>query len=373
MAKTTRILISPGRYVQGRGAIGELGEHISLLKANRALVVGGNHGLDVTRDGRETGFAEKNISQIEEVLRGECSDSEIDRLTAIAEKEECDVVVACGGGKAIDTVKTVAAAIGAATVIVPTIASSDAPCSALAVIYNEHGVFERFFFPPKNPDLVLVDTEIIAQAPSRTLAAGMGDAMATWFEADACFRSCAPNLPGGQQTAAALALARLCYDILIEYGVQAKIACDLNAVTPALEKVVEANILLSGIGFESGGLGAAHSMQDGFSILEGIHDRLHGEKVAFLTLIQLVMEDRPKEILQQAFEWCSNVGLPTTLEDINIDKEGPDRLMQAVKESCLPGKIMFNHAFPITEEMVYDALLVADNMGHLVKQGKPIV
>ena len=373
MAKTTRILISPGRYVQGRGAIGELGEHISLLKASRALVVGGNHGLDVTRDGRETGFAEKSISQIEEVLQGECSDSEIDRLTAIAEKEKCDVVVGCGGGKAIDTVKTVAAAIGAATVIVPTIASSDAPCSALAVIYNEHGVFERFFFPPKNPDLVLVDTEIIAKAPSRTLAAGMGDAMATWFEADACFRSCAPNLPGGQQTAAALALARLCYDILIEYGVQAKIACDLDAVTPALEKVVEANILLSGIGFESGGLGAAHSMQDGFSILEGIHDRLHGEKVAFLTLIQLVMEDRPKEILQQAFEWCSNVGLPTTLEDINIDKEGPDRLMQAVKESCLPGKIMFNHAFPITEEMVYDALLVADNMGHLVKQGKPIV
>lgn len=373
MRNTTRIFISPSRYVQGRGAINELGEHISLLNASRALVVGGRTGLAVTRDGRNTGFAEKGISQIEELLQGECCDTEINRLIEIGKTEKCNVVVACGGGKSIDTVKTVAVALGAATVIVPTIASSDAPCSALAVIYNEHGAFERFFFPPRNPDLVVVDTEIISKSPSRTLVAGMGDALATWFEADACHRSSAPNLPGGQQTAAALTLARLCFDIVMEYGVQAKIACDHDAVTPALEKVVEANILLSGIGFESGGLGAAHSMQDGFSILEGIHDHYHGEKVAFLTLIQLILEERPKETLQQAFDFCSKVGLPITLADINIDKEGSDRLMQAVKESCLPGKIMFNHAFPITDEMVYDAMIVADSMGKLVKDGKPII
>ena len=159
----------------------------------------------------------------------------------------------------------------------------------------------------------------------------------------------------------------------MESGVQAKIACENKLVTPALDAVIEANVLLSGLGFESGGLGAAHSMQDGFTVLKEIHHFYHGEKVAFLTLTQLVMENRPKQMIEQVYEFCYKVGLPITLADLGIDKVGPKRLMEAVKLSCLPGKIMYNHAFPITEDMVYDAVLAADSMGKLVKAGKPII
>ncbi len=372
MGKFTRVMIAPSRYVQGRGAIGEIGEHVSLLGDN-ALVVGGKTGLTSTSEGMKKSFGENGISHVTELFQGECCDKEIDRLTEIAQNEKCNVIIASGGGKSIDTVKVVAAETKAATVIVPTIASSDAPCSALSVIYDDNGVFDRFYFPPRNPDLVLVDTEIIAKGPVRLLVAGMGDALATWFEADAAARSCALNLPGGQMTETALAIARLCFDILMEYGLMARIACENQVVTPAFEKVVEANTLLSGIGFESGGLGAAHSMQDGFTLLEEIHAFYHGEKVAFLTLVQLVMEARPKETLSQVFDFCVKVGLPTTLADLNIDKVGPDRLMEAVKASCLPGKIMHNHAFPISEGMVYDAVIAADAFGKKVKAGEPIV
>ena len=372
MGKFTRVIIAPSRYVQGRGAIYEIGQHVSLL-GDRALIVGGRTGLKATREGRDISFAEKKISQVEELFKGECNDREIDRLTEIARSEKCNVIIASGGGKAIDTVKAVAVKAKAATAIVPTIASSDAPCSALSVIYDDKGVFDRFFIPPRNPDLVLVDTEIIAKSPVRLLVAGMGDALATWFEADAASRSCALNLSGGQMTEAALVLARLCFDILMENGLKAKIACENQMVTAALEKVVEANILLSGIGFESGGLAAAHSMQDGFTLLEEIHDFYHGEKVAFLTLTQLVMEDRPKEIIQEVFDFCLKVGLPMTLADLNIDKVGKERLMAAVKASTLPGKIMHNHAFPISDEMVYDAVITADAMGKRRKAGQPIV
>ena len=172
---------------------------------------------------------------------------------------------------------------------------------------------------------------------------------------------------------AAMALAKLCFDILMEYGLQAKIAVENKIVTPALEKVVEANSLLSGVGFESGGLAAAHSLQDGFTIFEEIHHFYHGEKVAFLTLTQLILECRPKEIIQQAYDFCYKVGLPITLADLNIDKVSPDRLMEAVRLSCLPGKIMHNHAFPINDQMVYDAVIAADAMGKRIKQGMPIV
>lgn len=372
MSTGTRVMIAPGRYVQGRGVIYEIGEHVSFLGDN-VLVVGGKTGLAATREGRNKSFAEKGISQIEELFLGECSDNEINRLIEIAGKEKSNVIMASGGGKAMDTVKAVAAELKVPAVIVPTIASTDAPCSALSVIHDEDGVFLRLFILPGNPALVLVDTEIIAKAPVRLLVAGMGDALATWFESDACTRSCAVNLPGGQQTAATVALAKLCFEILMEYGLQAKIACEQQAITPAVEKVVEANILLSGIGFESGGVAAAHSLQDGFSILEELHAYYHGEKVAFLTLVQLILEERPKETLQQIYNFCHKVGLPITLADLSIDKVDSERLMEAVKASCLPGKIIHNHAFPITDEMVFDALITANAMGIRVKSGQPIV
>jgi glycerol dehydrogenase len=372
MGEMTNIIIAPGRYVQGRGAINEIGEHVSTF-GKKVLVIGGKTGLATTRKGREQSFAQHGISQVEDFFQGECTDLEIARLTELARSQGCDVVMACGGGKAIDTVKVVAAKIKAYTAIVPTTASTDAPCSALSVIYSDEGIFDKFFIPPRNPDLVLVDTEIIAKSPARLLVAGMGDALATWFEADAAARSCALNMPGGQMTQAALALARLCFDILMEYGLQAKIAAEESVVTPALEKVVEANTLLSGVGFESGGLAAAHSMQDGFTLLEEIHDYYHGEKVAFLTLVQLIMEARPKEVLQQVYDFCLKVGLPITLEDLNIHGASPKRLMEAVESSCLPGKIMHNHAFPITVELVYDAVIAAYAMGKRVKAGQAIV
>lgn len=371
MAGNVKVMVAPGRYVQGQGAIWEIGRHIKKL-GKKALVIGGKTGLAVTRPGREKSFEENGISQVEELFGGECSYAEIERLTKLAREKECDVIIASGGGKAIDTAKAVAAGANARTVIVPTIASSDAPCSAMSVIYKDDGTIEKFFIPPTNPDLVLVDTNIIARSPVRMLVAGMGDALATWLEADAAYQSGARNPARGQSTAAAMALARLCFDILMEYGLQAKIANERQAVTPAFEKVVEANILLSGIGFESGGVAAAHSLQDGLNMLKECHGFYHGEKIGFLSLVQMVLEGRPKELLQQVYEFNHKVGLPVTLADLNIDNIGEERLRKAVSVSCQPKAIIFNHAFPITEELVYDAIITADEMGKRIKAGQLI-
>ena len=123
-----------------------------------------------------------------------------------------------GGGKTLDCAKALAHFMGVPVAIAPTIASTDAPCSALAVIYTDSGEFERYLVLPHNPDRVIVDSQIIAGAPARLLAAGIGDALATWFEARACSRSSATTLAGGACTQAALALAKLCYHTLLEEG-----------------------------------------------------------------------------------------------------------------------------------------------------------
>ena len=61
-------------------------------------------------------------------------------------------------------------------------------------------------------------------------------------------------------------------------GVKAKLALEAGACTPAVEKVIEANTLLSGIGFESGGLAGAHAIHNGFTVLDECHHMYHGEK-----------------------------------------------------------------------------------------------
>ena len=202
-------------------------------------------------------------------------------------------IVGAGGGKVLDTARAAAADLGLPVVNCPTVASSDAPCSALSVIYTEEGIFQQYRFYRKNPDLVLVDTEVIAQAPPRLLVAGMGDALATWFEAKTCVEGYVKNMRGGGSTRSAAALAELCYKTLLEDGAVALQAARTKVVTPALERLVEANTLLSGLGFESSGLAAAHAIHNGLTVAPGTHPYFHGEKVAFGLLVQLVMEGSP--------------------------------------------------------------------------------
>jgi glycerol dehydrogenase len=294
---------------------------------------------------------------------GECSPAEIDRISELARDGGVDAVVGAGGGKALDTAKAVAHPAGLPLVIVPTVASSDAPTSSIAVVYDEEGVFHEFRFFGRNPDAVVVDTAIVARAPVRYFVAGMGDALSTYFEADASARTRRETVAGGAPTMAALALARLCYDTLLEFGLSAKLALERGAVTPAVEKVVEANTLLSGLGFESGGLAAAHSIHDGLTVLPGTHHLLHGEKVAFGTISMLVLEGRPAEVVEEVVDFCLSVGLPVTLGNVGLAGIRRGDLEKVSVAACAEGETIHNEPFAVDPRMVVDAMLAADEYG----------
>lgn len=183
---------------------------------------------------------------------------EIDRLTKIASDSKVDFVTALGGGKTIDTAKAIANQIGVPVAILPTTASTDAPCSALSVLYSPEGHFDKYRFYDSNPNVVLVDTSVVVKAPPRFLASGIGDAIATNVEARQAKFS--PNFGGLLPTHLSRAICQECEDILFAYGKQAYEANKVQALTPAFEAVVEANTLLSGLGFESGGIAAAHAV-----------------------------------------------------------------------------------------------------------------
>jgi glycerol dehydrogenase len=360
----SRMLLAPGRYVQGAGAIKEIGIHASRL-GTCALVIGGKTALSLCGSDLQASCAEQGVSVCQELFQGVSSQTEIRRLTGIAAANRADVIIALGGGAAIDAGKAVAHEMKLPVIVVPTVVSTDAPCSALSVIYTEAGVFERYLFLRKNPDCVLVDTTLVAQSPARFLVAGMGDALATFWESDTCFRSGKPNpLTGGAlPTLATRALARLCYDTLLESGVQARLAVEKSVVTPAVEAIVEANTLLSGLSSENGGHAAAHSIHNGLTTLKSTGQKLHGEKVAFGVVAQLVLEGRPASAITEVQDFCRSVGLPLCLEDLDIINPTLEEIRQVAATAVAEGETVHSTWFPVAADMVEAAIWTADALG----------
>lgn len=211
---------------------------------------------------------------------------------------------------------------GVACINVPTVAATDASTSAVSLVYTEKGTLEATMVFPTNPTMVFVDTAVIAKSPVRLLVAGMGDALATYFEADMTYRTSSISVQTrAQSTRTAQALARLCFDILMDYGIQAKAEAEARVPGPGIEAVAEANVLLSGLGFESGGLSACHAVGHAFLHISQ-HFKgtppFHGELVAFGTLNQLVLEGRKPDFLDKIFGFCKAVGLPTTFAELTL-------------------------------------------------------
>jgi len=369
-----QIMIAPGKYIQGPGVIGEIGDHVAKL-GSKALVLGSKSGLADCRSALDTSLTGAEVATHFEPFQGETSRTEIGRVGKIVQNTGSDVLLAVGGGKCIDAGKAIAYEQKIPCVVIPTIASTDAPCSALSVIYTDDHVFESYLVLPRNPDIVVIDSEVIARSPARFLVSGMGDALATWFEADACRKSFAKNIPGGDSTEAALAIAQLCYDLLMRYGRQAKLAAATGAATVAVDKIVEANSLLSGLGFESSGLAAAHAIHNGLTALVDCHHLYHGEKVAFGTLTQLVLENREADEIEEVLDFCADVGLPITLAELGIHatgKELDDKLTIAAKAATAEGETIYNEPMPVTAETVLAAMKGADALGrdYFARTGK---
>ena len=371
-----RAFISPTKYVQGEDEIKNLGYFVKTFGDTALLIA---HPDDRARVEDKLQFTQEKfgVTFVVDDFSGECSHREIARLKEVARQHHCSCTVGLGGGRALDTAKCVAEGYG--MIAVPTIAATDAPTSHSAVMYTEDGAFDDYAYFKASPSVVLVDTTCIAKAPTRFLVSGMGDAMSTWFEARASAAACAnvnAGLPCGARegvcdkakgTRAALALAKLCYESLLEDGLKAKIACDNNVVTPALENIVETNILLSGLGVESAGLAAAHAIHDGLSMLPGTHHSFHGEKVSFGTIAQLVLENAPMEEIETVIHFNQAVGLPICLADIGVDSISDEELLQVAEKTCIPEESVYSMPFPITVERVAAAIRAADELGKSYK------
>lgn len=358
--------VFPGKYMQAENALTELPGLIRLFGKN-GLILASATAKNKILPGHESILNADGI--ITEAFSGECCESELKRIADVIRAHNAGVLVGMGGGKAIDTAKIAADRAGIPVIIVPTIASTDAPCSGCAVIYTDKGEFSSVYYQKLNPQAVLVDTRVIVNAPVRFLIAGMGDALATWFEARSCQQAGSPNECGGYSTLTGLNLAYLCYDTLLRHGEAAIKACEQKIINRNLNYIIEANILLSGIGFESSGLATAHSVHNGLTALQETHAFYHGEKVAFGVVTGLHLTAAPEEETDTVYGFCEKTGLPTTLSDIGLKDVSRERLMQVAVKACAPAEGIHHEPFSVTPENVLNAIIAADEMGRKRKSG----
>lgn len=310
--------------------------------------------LPLTRAAVEHGL---NLTLVR--FRRECERSEVRRLAEFC--RGTDVVVGAGGGRAVDAAKLVGAELGIPVVTCPTLASTDAPVSRVAVLNRPNGAVEEVRLLERSPALVLVDSDVIAQAPVRYLVAGMGDALATWFGARACWRAGGRTLFGHAPTSAGLALAERCWTNLRTYAREALVQARAGTVGEALEAVIETNILLSGLGFENGGLALAHAVHNGLTQIPARRPVLHGERVAFGLLVQCVLEeaDETEEVLNLLID----LGLPATLEKLGLDRDEAEIELAVDYIFSREKAKLANEPIEVTPLRLLAAILRSDELG----------
>lgn len=357
--KLAKSVTSPKKFIVGKGILSNISSYISPFGDN-AYFICDEFIVDQAAKVGGASFNASGKTATFEKFNYECSQTEIDRNRKLARLAGANVIVGIGGGKTLDTAKATAYYEKLPVVIYPTIASTDAPCTSIAVVYTDEGQFDHYLYLPSNPDMVIADTDILASAPKRFFAAGIGDGLTTYFEARACYRSNGLNLANLRPSLIGVGLAKQCYETILRNAIPAMHAVEKKLSTTAVEAVIEATIYLSGVGAESGGLAAAHAIHNGMTAVSSLHRVQHGEKVTFGLLAQLVLENAPQEEFEEVISIIKAVGLPLTLQDLGVTEFVDEEWRNVAELSCSVNDTMGNMPFEVTSDDVFNAIVTAD-------------
>ncbi|MCM3115518.1 iron-containing alcohol dehydrogenase family protein [Neobacillus sp. MER 74] len=358
-----KVTVGPAQYIRNKGLLEEAGRYIKNFGKTAALI-GGQISRGLVEDSLR-----KSLSEHEILLKhslwygGESSQANIDQLVAALRDEQIDVLITTGGGKAIDTVKAVAYQLNKPLIAIPTIAATCAAATPITILYSNDGEFIGIERKSKAPDLVLVDSEIIMNAPVRFLIAGIGDTLAKWFETKSSVKKAVPNILN--QTA--VAIAGQVYQTLLQIGKNAVTSVQTQTVTKEFEDVIDTIILVSGSVSGYGGddcrTAGAHAIYSGLTIFPEVHHTYHGEIVAFGILAQLCMENTSEDELKKLISYYQEVGLPFTLKQMGITNLTESQ-WQKLGEITVTIEDMANMPFEVSPEMVIEAVRRADEIGN---------
>jgi len=326
----------PGKYIQGPNVLEQVGRFVAPF-GKQAAVLCDEAVLGICGARLEAGLVQGNVAYDILMFQGEVTKSHLDELAdrvgTFAHPPA--LVIALGGGKCLDMAKWLAETLHIRKVLIPTIASTDAPPSHLSIVYDENGACtERAIFHAFNPDIVLVDTDVIINAPHRFLVAGIGDALSKRFEVLLSIKQGQDNFYGGRPPFFLTALVDYLYDTLLRTSANACSDAKQHRLSEDYEACVECTILLSGMTFENGGLCGAHRLhrrllQGGFGT-----NLMHGELVSYATLVQAHVDRDPSIDLERLLNLCHQIELPMTLETLGVDPNDAEQFEAFIHILC---------------------------------------
>lgn len=327
----------------------------------RVLLIGGETGMRKGRPYldealRKTG---SRLTIVEAVVYGkECTYERIRELSGAWKDRGIDMVFGMGGGKAMDTAKGAAFELGVPVFTFPTIPSNCASMAALSVVYRQDGSFDSFYFYERPAVHCFLNTDIMIHAPKMYFRAGMGDTIAKYFE-------CHFSARGDEldyHSALGREISNLCYERIRTYAEPALAEFDAGkaggAFTQAVLTIAVNTGLVSHMVEDCYNCALAHAVCYGLDLIPGVPERfLHGDLVGYGVLIQLTV-DGQEETAGEVRGLLRKMGIPVTLREMGVPLER--EFLTAMLRESVSGPDMEHIPYPITEDMVWDALCRAE-------------
>ncbi|AFY47488.1 glycerol dehydrogenase-like oxidoreductase [Nostoc sp. PCC 7524] len=350
------LAVAPAKVMRGSNILSTAALEIAKL-GSRPLIVAGNSTIEIANANLLPILEQHNLYVTSAAYGADCAETGLKSLIKTAKEHKADVIIGVGGGKALDTAKLVAHQLQLPIATIPTSAATCAAWTALSNVYSESGAFLYDVALSRCPDLVILDYDLVKTAPAHTLVAGIGDAIAKWYEASVSSGHLEQTL-----IIAAVQQARVLRDILF----QKSAAALENPGSQVWQEVVDATVLLAGV---IGGLGgaqcrtvAAHAVHNGLTHIAG-HSSIHGEKVAFGILVQLRLEEMVQgnqlaaSSRQQLLKFYAEIGLPQKLADLGLGNITLGELQTAAEVALAPESDIHRLPFKVALEQLMAAMV----------------
>ncbi|SDQ13118.1 iron-containing alcohol dehydrogenase family protein [Carnobacterium viridans] len=351
----------PQEYECRVGVLDSLTEKLRVRGITKVLIIHGTDSWDKAKN-YLTQLMDSDITLEFALFNGECTHEEVDRIVGLISQTQAEAVIGVGGGKLMDAVKFAAdKSSGVESVLIPTLASNCAPWTPLSVMYTAEGVCLGFVIHTKQVNLLVIEPNLLLDAPVDYFVAGIADTLAKWYESDVVLSR--PEY----QTNALLLLSRAaalnCRDSIVNYGLQAVKDIQNQTLTPAFIQVSETIIAVSGL---VGGLGdgysrstVAHAVHDKLTAFPETHTFLHGEKVGYGIMVQLAIEENWAEIDRLAV-FYESLNLPKTLADLNLSDLTEEQLGEvAAKVAVDP--ILLQSQYRVSKEVIQGGMRSLEN------------
>ncbi len=345
----------PGEYHNSRGILNRAGAIVSGL-GSKAVISAGKRAYAAIEKRLLPALRESGIAHELNAFQGESSLESVNELMSLCKRFKPDFIIGAGGGKSIDTAKIVADALGKPIVTVPTIAATCSASSPLGILYSAAGVYMQDYYPARNPNIVLVDPEVLIKAPPEYLVSGILDSLSKWYEGGASLEG-ATN--ADMFDFMAIKLAEYLNANMLEKAGRAIQAVKTGVISDEFIDVINMNVYLAGtiqaFGVKAVRNGIAHSVHNGLTVLKESHGLVHGIKVGYGIAIQHILLDSGQDDLRRLLDFYNGIEFEPSFRRLGI--QFIDRNIQAVAAKTVDDPLMRREPFnTITEGMVVAAI-----------------